>query len=390
MSDTPPPARRLTPEHRRRVILVVVVTQLVLALITGATVFAVWRHLDSNIQSGGDIPAMTGPAPTIPPKDHDQPQAPLNVLVLGTDTREGQGDSVDSEKGCGCSDTTILFHVSADRKSAYGVSFPRDALVKPVDCTKDRPYYGVGGVNTGLVEWNEAFSAGQAPCTAEQIQEDFGVKVDDYVVVDFNGFKSMVNAIGGVNVCIPKDLDDTKYEHIDFPKSPSYHLDGRLALLYVRLRHAYDPVTGDYALDGTDPGRIKRQQAFISAMINKVFSGSTLTNPAHLLKFANALTDSITTNRQIAHVTSLIHLAEQFKGIDLHHIKFVTLPSQNYGAGVYENRVQVLPAAYRLMKRVAGDESLGKFAQGATTAGKHHGKVSAQTRQDNTDVGVCS
>jgi LCP family protein required for cell wall assembly len=383
-----PVATVLTPAQRRRVILVVVVSQLVLALVTGTTVYAVWRHLDGNIEAGSEIPGMTGtdPAGTTAP---DEPHEPLNVLVLGTDTRAGSGDSIDGEAGCDCSDTTILFHVSADRQSAYGVSIPRDALVEPVACTKDHLYYGPGGVPTGLVEWNSAYSIGEAPCTAEQIQDDFGVEVDDYVVIDFEGFKDMVSAIDGVDVCIPFELYDPTYTHADFKPGPSVHLDGPDSLKYVRLRHAYDPVTGAYTLDGTDPGRIKRQQTFVSAMIDKLFSESTLTRPDRLLRFATALTDSITTNPEIAHVGKLIDLAQQFGDIDLSHIRFVTLPSQNYGPGPYVNRVQVLPAAYRLMKRVANDEPLGKFARGSLGAGAHH-RPPRSTKDANEAVGICS
>lgn len=386
MTDNPPPAPRLTPEHRKRVILVVVVTQLVLTLVTATTVYGVWHHLDGNIQAGGEIPAMKG---AVPEKAQAGPKGPLNILVLGTDTRSGAGDSIDGEAGCGCSDTTILFHVSADRHTAYGISIPRDALVKPVACTKDHLYYGPGGVATGLVEWNSAYSLGKAPCTAEQIEADFGVRVDDYVVVDFAGFKDMVDAIHGVNLCVPFELYDPRYDHVDIKPGTSVHLDGTLALKYVRLRHAYNPVTGAYTLDGTDPGRIKRQQTFIAAMLDKVRSGDTLARPDYLVKFANALTHAITTNPEIAHVSNLIDLAEQFKAIDLSHIKFVTLPSRNYGPGPDVNRVQVLPAAYQLMKRVAADESLGRFTKGSLSGSKHK-KASQATKDANQAVGICT
>lgn len=383
MTDTAP-AHRLAPEHRTRVILVIVISQLVLALVTATTVYAVWHHLDGNISAGGEIPTMAAGHSSAPTPD--EPTTPLNILVLGTDTRSGSGDAVDSEKGCGCSDTTILFHVSADRQTAYGISIPRDALVKPVACTKDDHYHGPQG-DTGLVEWNSAYSVGQAPCTAEQIQDDFGVKVDDYVVLDFEGFKQMVSDVDGVNICVPFELYDPKYAHVDIKPGPSVHLDGPTALKYVRLRHAYDPVTGAYKLDGTDPGRIKRQQAFISALLGKVTSADTLSRPDRLVKFANDLTGSITTNPEIAHVGPLIKLVEQFKSTDLRHIKFVTLPSQNYGPGPYVNRVQVLPAAYTLMKRVANDQSLGAFAKGSISGSKK--KASQATKDANQAVGVC-
>lgn len=388
MTDARTAGRGLAGGDRRRVILVIVVTQLVLALATGTTVYAVWHRLDGNIQTSGEIPGMNGTKPT-GTTVQEGPKGPLNVLVLGTDTRTGAGNDIDGAAGCGCSDTTILFHVSADRKSAYGISIPRDALVKPVACTKDDLYYGPGGVDTGLVMWNSAFSAGKAPCTAEQVQEDFGVKVDDYVVVDFAGFKNMVHAINGVDVCVPFELYDPRYDDVDIKPGRSVHLGPALALKYFRLRHGYDRETGAYTLDGTDTGRIKRQQVFISAMIDKLFSESTLTRPDRLLGFANALTSSITTNPEIAHVDKLIELADQFKDIDLHHIRFLTLPSRDYGPGPEYNRVQVLPAAYRLMKRVENDDPLGRFAKGSLSAGKHR-KPSRTAKEADEAAGICS
>ena len=378
-----PVASVLTRAQRRRLALVIVVSQLVLALVTATAVYGVWQRLNGNIEPGGSIPSMSGG-----PAVESGPQQPLNILVLGTDARDGAGDAIDGEAGCDCSDTTILVHVAADRQSAYGISIPRDALVAPVACTEDHLYYGPGGAPTGLVEWNAAYSVGKAPCTAQQVQDDFGVPVDGYVVIDFQGFKQMVDAIDGVDVCIPFELYDPKYAHADFKPGPAVHLDGTDALKYVRLRHAYDPVTGDYTLDGTDPGRIKRQQAFISAMIDKLFSESTLTRPDRLLSFATALTGSITTNPELAHVSKLVDLGEQLKDIDLQHIRFVSLPSRNYGPGAEENRVEVLPAAYQLMKRVARDQPLGRFAKGARSAGGHHGR--SATKDADAAVGVCS
>ena len=163
------------PARPARLFVVVVVTQMVVALLTATVVYAAWRHLDGNLTVGAKIPHASQKKPT----GQGQSNEPLNILVLGTDSRAGSGDAIDGEKGCNCSDTTILVHVAADRRSAYGISIPRDALVKPVACTRGREYE-----DTGLVEWNAAFSAGGASCTAEQLERDFHVFVDDYVVIE--------------------------------------------------------------------------------------------------------------------------------------------------------------------------------------------------------------
>ncbi|MGC4109481.1 MAG: LCP family protein [Nocardioides sp.] len=361
----------------RRLVTVIVTTQLVIALLTATGVYALWRHLDGNLQTGAAITHQVHKK--ISDRDRYASHQPLNILVLGTDTRAGSGNAIDHEKGCDCSDTTILVHVSADRQSAYGVSIPRDALVKPVPCTRDRLYR-----DTGLVEWNAAYSAGGAACTAEQLEKDFHVYVDDYVVVDFAGFEHMVSAVGGVDVCIPFELNDPKHAKIDFKPGKSVHLDGARALAYVRLR---------YVLTGTDIARIKRQQTFISALIHKVVSAGTLTRPDRVYHFADALTRSITTDPGLDHVADLVGLAEQFRHIDLAHIRFVTLPNQIYDVPTTDEhwgRVQILPAAYRLMHLVDADAPLGAFTHGSLDAngpGKH---VSADAKAQAAAAGICA
>ncbi len=357
--------------------MVVVVTQVVIALLTATLVYAAWRHLDANLQAGGSIPHPQGKR--VPTKDQQVPTSPLNILVLGTDNRSGAGDSIDGEAGCNCSDTTILVHLSADRSSAYAVSIPRDALVRPVACTRDHPY-----LDTGLVEWNQAYAAGGAACTAEQLQQDFHVYVDDYVVIDFSGFRNMVNAIGGVNVCIPFELSDPTYDKVTFQPGKAVHLDGDQALAYVRLRHV---------LAGTDIGRIKRQQAFVAALTAHLVSADTLTRPDRLYRFADALTKSITTNPEIAHVRALVDLARQFRAIDVRHIRFVTLPNQIYDVPRTDERwgrVRILPAAYRLMRIVDRDRPLGAFSRGSVSAAHRPKHTSAEARAAAAAAGVCA
>lgn len=355
----------------------VVVTELVVALLTATAVYAAWRHLDANLQAGDAITHQQ--QKLIPKRDRRASSEPLNILVMGTDSRAGAGDAIDGEAGCNCSDTTILVHVSADRSSAYAVSIPRDALVKPVDCTRDHEY-----LDTGLVEWNQAFAARGPACVAEQVQQDLHVYVDDYVVIDFSGFRNMVNAVDGVNVCIPFELSDPKYAKVTFEPGTSVHLDGERALAYVRLR---------YILSGTDIGRITRQQTFIAALTDKLLSAGTLTRPDRLYRFADALTSSITTNPEIAHVKDLVDLARQFRGVDLRHIRFVTLPNAIYAVPRTDprwGRVRVLPAAYRLMRIVAHDQPLGAFRRGSLGVGQGPRHPSEQATARAAAAGVCA
>jgi LCP family protein required for cell wall assembly len=352
MSSTGP----MAPHHRRTVFTVIGCTLLVLAVATGSLVAIFYKHLDANLHAGQAIQHETK-------KKQTGPKTPLNILVLGLDNRNCTGCGVDTEAGEGGSDTTILVHISADRKTAYGISIPRDTLVKPVPCTQNRRYSS-RGVTTDLVQWNAAYSAGGPDCTASQLEKNFGIYVDGYIAINFSGFKGMVNALGGVNMCIPFELSDPTVAHITFEPGKSVHLNGDRALQYVRLRHV---------LDGSDIGRMKRQQAFISALIDKAKSSDTLTRPDKLVRFANALTGSITPSPNLDTVKKLVKLAEQVKDIDLTHIRFITLPSQPYDVPItdpYYGRVKVLPAAKRMWQRVRNDKPLSKsLASGAISAG---------------------
>jgi LCP family protein required for cell wall assembly len=333
---------------RRLVLVVITSTLLVLALVTALTVSVAYRHLDRRLTTGAAIKHTIR-------KSH-QPKAPLNILLLGVDTRDCAGCDIDTQSGAGGSDTTILLHVAADRRSAYGISIPRDALVdRPACSTAD----GKEAKPAKLAMWNQAFAVGGAACTAQQVEKLTGIYVDHYLTVDFGGFIRMVDAVHGVDVCIPKNIDDYAH-HIHF-EAGEQKLNGRKSLDYVRER---------YSTANSDIGRMKRQQAFLASLINKVFSAGTLTQPARLYEFADALTGSITTDPEIDGLSGLVKLARQLRHADLAHIQFVTVPNVAYPEdSPHWGRLRILPSAHRLWRQVAADRPLGRgFSTGAISA----------------------
>jgi LCP family protein required for cell wall assembly len=361
--------------RRSSVLLVVLVAELVVAALTATAVVLAVRHLDGNITAGPAINHHN----TKKPQAADQPHEPLNILVMGNDTRDCDGCHVDGEAGGGVSDTTILLHVAADRKSAYGISVPRDLLVDRPDCTVD------GEVVPGAddVLWNDAFARGGPACTVEQFESVFApVYVDEYLTIDFAGFKEMVDAINGVDVCIPEPLDDPTYLHVHFDAGPDIHLDGTQALNYVRLRHV---------LSGTDIGRMKRQQAFIAAMANKVLSADTLTRPDRLLGFANALTSSLQTSPDLASSGALVDLAGQLADTDLTHIRFVTMPNFLYAPGTdgYPH-VGLVPAYKKLVQQVYDDAPLGSFVRDSLSADGPKKHASQAQKDAAAAAGICA
>lgn len=343
---------RMERHHRRTVLRVVLVAQLVLALLTALTVVLAYRHLDANIKAGAPIDhPFAKPTPT---SGSEQPKEPLNILVMGSDSRDGAGNDIDGLSGGGeRSDTTILIHVSADRQDVYGVSLPRDAVVDRPACRKD----GESIPGEELTMFNTAFSVGGPTCTVRMMEELTGIYIDHYVTIDFNGFVDMVDAVHGVTVCIPRDVDDSAHG-ITF-EAGTQVLTGRQALNYVRERYVLSP--------NSDIGRMKRQQAFIASMLNKVISANTLSNPTRIYGFLNAFTKSIYPDPELSSISKLVDLATQFKHTGLTDIKFVTVPFAAYEPD--PNRLVWTAEADDLWERIINDEPLGpRFSDDSISA----------------------
>lgn len=315
-------------------------------VLTGGAVIA-YKHLEGNIATEDFLP---GDRPT------PEVKGPINVLVMGSDTREGANGKGIGGDTPGLSDTTILLHLSANRKFAYGVSLPRDAMVQRPPCPRKN---GNGVDPGGLTQFNAAYAIGGPACTVKTVEKLTNIRINHFVVVDFVGFKSMVNAINGVTVCVPEEVNDT-IGHIKLPAG-TYKVTGQQALDYVRVRHDLGAPTGDI-------GRMKRQQTFISAMIKKVVSAGTLANPVRLLKFLDAATNSLTTDPAFANLKQLSSLGSSLKNIGLDNIKFITVPWEPWVQD--PNRVAWKPEASGLWRLIRRDRPLTpEFETDAVTPG---------------------
>jgi len=367
----PRPSHRGRPPRVRRVAKRVLIGVLVFVVAITTALYLVIKHLEGNIKSV-DLSGETGPAPT---KVVDKA---INVLVMGDDTRKGQGPAIGGSTP-GLSDTTILLHLSADRKFAYGVSLPRDAMVERPQC-KTR----TGTAAAGLTQFNAAYAIGGPACTIKMVQQLTGIKVDHYVVIKFKGFRSMVDAIHGVKICVPEQISDPQ-SNIYF-KPGTYTVSGEQALNYVRVRHGVG--------DGSDLGRMKRQQAFIASLINKVVSAGTLANPITLYKFLDAATKSIQTDPGFSSLSALVSIGRSLQHIGLDHVKFISVPYEAYPPD--PNRVQWAPAADQLWKLMLNDKRLTKSLQSGvvkasnTPGSKKKKKATAEEQAQAEQVGLCS
>ncbi|MGW5402206.1 LCP family protein [Streptomyces sp. NPDC003952] len=316
-------------------------------LLVGGSVagYLYYQHLNGNIQVT-DI----GDAGTSGGFKKDQP---INILVIGTDKRSGAGNEGYGDAGSvGHADTTILFHVSKDRSNATALSIPRDLITtlpvcptkQPDGSTKDIPGERGARFNTSLGQ------AGRDPgCTMRTVRELTGIQVDHFMMADFNAVKNLSTAVGGVPVCVAKDVNDrdsklklTAGEH---------RLEGEQALAFVRTRHAFG--------NESDLDRIKTQQQFLSSMMREMKSKETLTSPKKFFSLAEAATKSLSVDSGIGSIGKLTDLAGELKNIDLKNITFTTLPvldnpAEKVKATVVVNKAQADP----LLQMIRGDVSL--------------------------------
>lgn len=326
------PAR--SPRHLPRVIAGVAAALVLLATVAGAGVRAFQGRLQDNI-TAVDVTEQLGGSPTQEPLvvDETGDLQPVNILLMGSDTRSGKGNGGfgSAEKiGGERSDTTILLHVSADRKTALAMSIPRDTLITLPRCkVKGKTVGGYQG------RFNEAFDLGGPGCTLKAVNEMTGIDVTNFMVIDFGGFKRVTEAIGGVEICLAQPVNDSR-SGLNLSKG-KHTVSGEEALAFVRVRHGIG--------DGSDTSRIRRQQAFLSAMARQVLSSGTLLNPTKLIGVLDAATRSLKADPQLANIDNLQQLVLSMKDVRPNDITFVTLPwyPSGDGATILMNKKKAKP-----------------------------------------------
>ncbi|KOV79442.1 transcriptional regulator [Streptomyces sp. NRRL WC-3618] len=344
--------RRRKPVRRGRLALAI---SLSLLLLAAAGAGWVYLKLDSDIKTF-DAGGLSDNRPA------EGSSKGENVLVIGSDARNdgnaalGGGDVND----IGRSDTAFLLHVYADHKNAVAVSIPRDTLVTIPPCKLPNGKWTTAQPHT---MFNAAYSVGETAtgnpaCTQNTVESITGLRVDHTVVVDFKGFAALTDVVGGVDVCLPQNV----YERDLSPKRPTrgkllfdkgeQKVSGQKALDYVRIRHGLG--------DGSDIGRIKRQQAFVASLLKEIKSNGL--SPTKLLPLADAATKSLTVDPGLGSADKLISFAMTLKNIDLHNTKFVTIPWRYEGArvAIVEPDASDLWAALKADRTLDGKDASGK------------------------------
>ncbi|MFF0890743.1 LCP family protein [Streptomyces sp. NPDC003456] len=314
--EEPPPGRRgrrpVKKSSKGKKILLWTGGTMAFVLVAGAgAAYLYVQHLNDNIASVSDDGASTG--------GFEKDKA-INILLIGTDKRTGKGNESYGDAGSvGHADTTILLHVSKDRSNATALSIPRDLIVDVPDCptTQDDGSQKVIP-GTQRVRFNTSLGQdGRTPsCTMRTVTELTGVKPDNFMVADFNAVKTLTSAVGGVEVCLGKDIDDPD-SHLKLSKG-THTIEGEQALAFVRTRHAVG--------FGGDLSRIGLQQQFLSALMRKLKSNDTLTSPQKMLDLAEAGTEALTVDSQLDSIGKLKDLGLELGKLNVKNLTFTTVP----------------------------------------------------------------
>uniref|UniRef100_UPI003F5A5EEB LCP family protein n=1 Tax=Streptomyces asoensis TaxID=249586 RepID=UPI003F5A5EEB len=321
----------------------------VVVLAVGGVGAWVYNDLNNNINSA-DVDDKLGEN-----RPENLSPGSKNIMIVGSDSRDGANAKYGKDLTTMQSDTLMVLHIPADRKWASVVSFPRDSWVEIPSCEK-----GDGSSSSPHhFKINEAFALGgsngkvgeAAACSIKTVEANTGLRIDHFMSVDFSGFKGMVDALEGIEVC-PKQAIREEKSHLDI-KAGCQTVKGETALAYVRVRYGVG--------DGSDIGRIGRQQEFMDALAKK--AKSKLTSPDAMYGFLQSITKSLTTDPDMAGIKPLYGLADELKGIPSDRLSFLTVP--NYGREADQptdkaNVVWQYPQAADLFTSLAKDKEVTK------------------------------
>ncbi|MGB3256387.1 MAG: LCP family protein [Ornithinimicrobium sp.] len=319
-SDDGDPGQDRPPRRRRRGLRIAVVSLVLLSLLVVGGAAGYLAFLNNKVNNNltfeplmpdaqAEVTTESGTMLPVPVDRTEESGDALNYLIVGSDSRD-----LDEERGR--SDVIVLAHISDDRSRVDLIHFPRDYFV-------DIP----GSSRPNKI--NAAYSIGGAPLLVETIQPLIGVPIDSVAIVNFESFKALTDAVGGVDVNVAEASPG-------FPQG-TMAMDGETGLEFVRER---------YALSQGDISRGQRQQAFIKAVMLETLSSETLTNPGRLSEVVDAATKNLTVDDDLD-VAEMRSLAFSMRGVRGDDIEFVTAPWTGIGTDEVAGSI-VVPAEQQL------------------------------------------
>jgi LCP family protein required for cell wall assembly len=282
-----------------RIALIGGIAVVIVAVIAAISVYGYADHLDNGLKRTDAFSQITNGRPV---KTVD---GALNILIVGSDSRDP--DSKDDTANAWRADTLMLMHIPADHKTAQLVSIPRDLWVT-IPSANDAPC--ASGARNKI---NASFAFGGLPRAVKTVECMTDVHIDNVAAIDFGGFKDVTDALGGVDLKVDQTITSIHKPHRVFTKG-MMHMNGEQALDWVRQRKQF--AQGDFA-------RMRHQQEFLKALMDKAAGTGTLTNPSKLNSFLKAVTAAVTVDNDF----SLTDMAVQFRNLRSNNITFLTSPN---------------------------------------------------------------
>ena len=284
----------------------------------------------------------------------------FNVLVVGSDTRVGQGDQfefVDSE----LNDVNLLVHVSENHDRAVVISFPRDLLLDIPACPQED---GTESASREMEPLNTTMGIGGLPCVALTLEELTGLEIGYAGLMTFTGVAQLSTAVGGVEVCVSAPLVDP-WSGVNLPEAGYHTLEGGQALAFLRTRKGVG--------DGSDLSRISSQQVYMAALVRTLQEDGVLDDIGKLYGIAQTAAQTMVLSTSLASVDVMVAMARALRGIPNDNIVFIQYPVVDADPELYPGRVipnEVL--ATEVVERLQVDESFtvgeGSLGFGSTDA----------------------
>jgi LCP family protein required for cell wall assembly len=280
--------------------LIVIGSIIGVLVIGGGVAYAMAQHWFNQVEKDSIVadPNLKRPAATVV---EDGEKAPINILLLGSDSRATTTSTTGFR-----SDTIMVAQVSPSRDQVTMMSIMRDNWV-PIE-------------GHGEAKINAAFSYGGIPLAVNTVENFIGARIDHVMIVDFESFQGLTDAVGGVTVYNTVAFNQTATGQF-FPEGEVFISSGTEALDFVRERYAFDD--GDYQ-------RVRNQQAFMKGLVQGILSRDTLTSPKKILDTANALQPYLVVDEGFS-LNRAVELGTELGSLRGDGITFFTSPTLGIG-----------------------------------------------------------
>ncbi len=340
-----PPSRTRRILGRHPVVSVLAILATLTITFVSLTAYAAYRTVYDSIHH---VTVTSGELGKRPPKLNGSE----NILIIGSDSRTGTHGKYGRGIQGSRSDTSMLLHISPTHTGAFVISFPRDTMVPIYQCERDDNGHPGQQAQPGVLEQlNYTFSFGGPACLWKTLEQVTRIHIDHFVQVDFEGFKSIVNDVGGVPVCLPYSIKDPASK-LNLPAGKSV-VHGDQALAFVRERHI------GY---GSDLQRINRQQIFLASLAQKIKQSSSLSDPTRLYSLVHDIASSLTTDSGLT-LTDMYAIANSMKGLSTSALQFIMAPVVPYPLNPNDLVEFNQPVADNLFGAIAKDNHILKTAR---------------------------